>query len=163
VLPKDPSRDALDRASIVDEYGDLKRREKEFQPTKARLELLGKTIKSWYESEPADKEFVVETKKYSIKVSAREWKRTVDPVRLHKAVGLKRLLELVSVTLKALKDAGLEKLEILCVDTKQSGPRDLTLTPKAAVIPIAAGLKGKRVAQAAAALGEHFAEKEKAA
>lgn len=154
---------AAKRLSIVDEYGDLKRRVKEFQPTKARFELLGRTITSWYENEPAEKEFIVEGQKYSIKISEREWQRRVDAARLYKAVGIKRLLELVSVTLKALKDAGLEKLEILCVDKKQSGPRDLTVTPKAAVIPIAAGVKGKRVAQAAAALGEQFAEKEKAA
>jgi hypothetical protein len=161
VLPHKEAPESVDRAAIVDEYGELKRLEAAFKPTERRLETLRKTIQSWYATEPAEKEFVVEGKKFSVTISAREWEKKVDPKRLYKAVGIRRFLELVSITLEALKTAGLQKLEILCVDQKQTGKRRLTPTPKAAVIPIASGAKKK----ASATIDQAFqlGEKERAA
>jgi hypothetical protein len=132
---------AVDRLAIVDEYGDLSRESAAFSPKERRLTELRKIIQGWYESEPPAKDFIAEGKRFAIAVGPREYQKKVHPGRLYKLIGLKRLLAIVSVTLEALKAAGLEALSVHCVDTSQTGKRKLTPVAMAQAIPITSARK----------------------
>lgn len=138
-----------DRAALVDEYGDLAKRAAESAPFERRLKELRAIIQSWFIDASPQTEFSVEGNRYMVTVSARECERKVDPVRLYKAVGLKRFLKVVSVTLEAMKVAGMEKLNILCVDTRQTGKRKLTPIEKGKLLSMEAPPKTRKEVAAA--------------
>jgi hypothetical protein len=131
----------IDRAAIVDEYGDLAKESSAFSPKERRLTELRKIIQSWYEAEPPAKDFIAEGKRFTIAIGAREYQKKVNPLRLYKLIGIKRFLTVVSITLEAMKAAGMEALQIRCVDETHTGKRKLTPVAKAQTIPIASGRK----------------------
>jgi hypothetical protein len=136
-----PATPVLDRAAIVDEYGDLAKEASAFTPKERRLTELRRLIQSWYETEPPAKDFIAEGKRYSLAIAPREYQKKVNPLRLYKLIGIKRFLAVVSVTLEAMKAAGMEALQIRCVDESQTGKRKITPIAKAQTIPIASGRK----------------------
>lgn len=70
ITAKRPGR--ADRAAIVDEYGELRRKLALAKPDADRARELGEEIASWFDGKPGDQEFEVEGRRYIGQVSARQ-------------------------------------------------------------------------------------------
>lgn len=89
-----------ERAAIIDEYGELSRKVKEFKPTADRAAALGKTIAAWYDDRPAEDSFTAAGERFTVQVSARSNKRFIsNMVKLARILG-KRFYEVAFVRLE---------------------------------------------------------------
>jgi len=119
-----------DRASIIDEYGELSEKVAAWKPTLCpylqRFTELKLKILSWYELEPADQRFVAAGTRYKVAVKPRRRTRTVINVeKLVKLFGLAKIAKLWEPTL------GLIEKEVPAADhdkyikEERTGPREL--------------------------------------
>lgn len=135
----------LERAQIIDEYGDLQRRVKEFKLTQDRYEALGKTIQSWYEESDPEMPYLAEGLRYTITVSAKENQRKIKSIpKLYKFFGREKFLEICSVALGVLDKTLPEWLHAEHIVTARTGKR--RLDPIAKVVSIAEASELKRAA-----------------
>jgi hypothetical protein len=132
-LPAPPVPD-LEQRRMVDEYGELDRRMQMAKADIARYETLKRVIKSWFDQAPADATGAVEGEVYILHLSARERERRVRDIHeLVEAVGLEKVLALVSVPLGAIEDIiGKTRLETLTAEAR-TGSRRIKAVPKYAV------------------------------
>lgn len=118
-----------DREAIVDRFGLLKSRMKEYQPDIDEYERLGRRIKGWYDTEPADKSFTEHGSSYTVSISPRSNERLPDKPRIFAALGKRRFLELCGFTLKNTEKAfSGEELPRYVTET-QTGLRRLDVQP----------------------------------
>lgn len=121
---------SCDRAAIVDEFGELRRRIAEsklqLQPTLERADALESQILSWYEHEPPDQSFVADGHRYSVQVGARHWERKITGLRrLFRFLGQRRFLDLCTFPLKSIDKAIPEVEQSQFVEKTRTGPRSL--------------------------------------
>ena len=115
-----------DRAGIIDEYGELDRRVREFLPTLKAHEAARKIITSWYATEPGDQSFRAEGTLYAVQVGPRENRRRItDMLAVFKALGKSRFVELASIPLKALESCLTAEALGRFLTSERTGPRDV--------------------------------------
>lgn len=124
----------MDRATLIDEYGELCRQMDEMKPVIARYKELGSMLQSWYVDTPADQSVTAQGRLYSLQISPRDNQTTIKDIRkVYRVLGVAKFLKLCSITLKAVKenvDAGVyEGL----VETHRTGFRTLKTVLRAPV------------------------------
>lgn len=126
------------REQLIDEFGELDRLVNDFKPKAKRHEALKEIIRGWYCDQAAEQEFEPEGRLYRLQVSACENRSTVSPLKVYKDLGVKKLLQICEITLKAIKEAVGESAAAKYVTYAQTGSRKITAVAKAAPAPPAA-------------------------
>jgi hypothetical protein len=121
-----------DRAAIIDEYGELSRKVREFKPTADRAAALGKTIAAWYDDKPAEDAFTASGELFTVQVSARAQKRFVSNVfRLSRILG-KRFYELATIKLEDIDKFVAPELHPNFISASRAGNRRVEAVAKGA-------------------------------
>lgn len=121
---------------MIDEFGELKRREAEFGPVAARLRLLRETIASWLpEDHPGDQPATFQGSLYTVNLSIAQQQRKVTSFpRLFKVLGRTRFFGLLGKLqgwVSVLEgELGKEKAEFWLVQ-ERTGSRTITAVAKA--------------------------------
>jgi len=125
--------EAAARVALVDEYGDLQTELAPFKAKQARLEALAKTIRSWYVDQAGDQAHTAAGLRYQAVLGAKGSTTTLaDMPVIAKALGRKRFMLAVSITLKALQEfATPSQVTALAWKIPYTGSRDLLVTPLA--------------------------------
>jgi hypothetical protein len=128
----------VDRAAIVDEYGELRRKLALGKRDADRAKELGEQIASWFDGQAGDQEFQVEGRRYLAQVSARPLKRSVkDMVKLFLAIGKQAFLaacDFPAAAMDRLLDA---EQQTRLIHSEHVGKRRVTAVPKAAAAKVA--------------------------
>jgi hypothetical protein len=120
-------RAAAQRRGLVDEYGDLVATLAPLKNAIARKDEIAKTIRSWYAGEAASAAFTAAGDHYAALVGAKGNETRIDDLAaVYAALGHDRFLASCSLTLAALKAAGLDVAAFTSIE--QTGSRSLTVT-----------------------------------
>jgi hypothetical protein len=106
---KSVSVENLTDTQLADEFGELARLVDLFDPTQRRFEAARKEIDARFAEHPADQAASLEGSLYSVRLTARSNRRSfTDKVKaftlLRRAIGLKALIELITIPLEAAVD-----------------------------------------------------------
>lgn len=126
------------RHAVIDEYGELKRKEAAFQPTAQRLKLLRETIAGWIpDSHPADQPLSFSSKLFTVNCSPCQVQRVVSDKRgLFRKLGTMKFIELVSIGVTALENALGEDVATSWLERKRIGPRSISAVANASPEPL---------------------------
>lgn len=122
--------ESLARAVVVDEIGDLT---KELAPLKskiARREELAKVIRSWAADTDAAQPFSTEGERFSVLLSPKGNETVVNMVNVWTALGRKKFIQAVTVSLTTLKLLLPEATIASFTSKVQTGSRSLTVQEK---------------------------------
>ena len=118
------------KAKLVDEFGQLDLKVREFSPIKDRYEALRKEIQSWYENSSAGASFEAEGKAFLVTAGPRGMKRRLKGLAgLAKALK-KKFWDICTVKLEDLDAYVAEPERSKYVIEEQTGPRKVTVAPK---------------------------------
>jgi hypothetical protein len=116
----------MDRAKLIDEYGELCRQLDEIKPVILRHKELGSMLQSWYVDAPADQPATAQGRLYTLQISPRDNQTTITDIRkVYRVLGVSRFLELCSITLKAVKENVTPKVYEGLIETHRTGFRTL--------------------------------------
>lgn len=133
---------AIERAAIVDEYGELKRQIAEQKPVVDRAKLLENTIQSWFADAPADQTFIVSGARYEAQVGMRSKKRRIfDTLKLFAILGKAKFFEWCTVPLEVIDRIVPEGLHSSFLTEERTGSRSVKPVAKAVVMPSRKGAK----------------------
>lgn len=118
----------MHRAAVVDEYGELKRKEAAFQPTVARLRVLRSFIEGWIPPDhPADQPLSFSGKLYDVNCTMRRQERRVSRLSaLMRAIGRSRFFRVITVGVGVLEAEIGEEQAATWFDQKRTGPREIS-------------------------------------
>lgn len=123
------------RRAVVDRYGELKRRIREFQPIRDEYEKLSKEIQSWYDLAPDGQSFIAEGDRYSCQVSARDHETQIKSMSaVFRHFKQSEFLKLATIGLARLRKALPDELHAQFLITAQTGKRRLAPILKATPI-----------------------------
>ena len=106
MTPIDAPLSAARRAEIVDEFGRLDAKLAGVAGDVAKHKKLREQIAGWYEQADPEQEYVEHGERFTASISKRAEERKILSMRaVYRRLGLKRFLELVSMTLKNLDAA----------------------------------------------------------
>lgn len=117
-------------AKIVDEIGALERELEPAKPKIARLDLLRKALRSFYEDKPAASSFLAQGERFDIAVGAKAYETVVNVPKLFKEAGAALFMKIVSVTKKALESQVSPEIAMSVLSTEQTGTRTLKVVEK---------------------------------
>lgn len=124
------STTAEDRAQLIDEAGELHERLAPFKKDSDRLEAIRKTMRQWADD---DKAAAGDTVPYSgtthqVVLGKKKNERRIERmVRVLRALGARKFIRIVKITLKDLEKAlGPAAAQFIVED--QTGPRDVTIS-----------------------------------
>lgn len=119
----------------VDEFGELALNIEAFEKTTAAIEHaknlgrydeLKKLIPSWYDNEPANKDYTAAGKRWGVSVSERGFKREItDMAAIHKDLGDTKFLVLCGFRLEDADRHVSEAVQKTAIRKEQIGPRKL--------------------------------------
>jgi hypothetical protein len=116
----------MDRAKLIDEYGELCRQLDAIKPAVMRHKELGSMLQSWYVDTPADEPVTAQGRLYTLQISPRDHQTTIKDIRrVYRVLGVAKFLELCSITLKAVKESVDAKVYEGLVETHRTGFRTL--------------------------------------
>jgi hypothetical protein len=93
-----------DERTIVDEYGEIRRKIAEFKPVPDRGTVLAGIIQGWFADLPAAEGSIADGYRYQVHISPREKQRSIlDIAKLYRLFGVKRFLQLVKIPLEVLE------------------------------------------------------------
>ena len=121
---------------LIDEYGELCRRDQERKPEEARKAWLKEQIEQYYAKLPAATPTVAQGHLYSLQISARQVKRTItDPMKLwnllRKQLGAEALVALAKILLETVDKFIPESKHSLFLVSERTGPRTFVAVAKA--------------------------------
>lgn len=121
-----------ERTAIIDKFGELDRKVREFKPFADQHEKLKKQIQAWYDGEPADSSHVAEGASYSVQISARGNERTITNIlKVYRLLGLQIFLDHCSIPLKHIDKLIDPGKHALFLTEAQTGTRRLIAVAKA--------------------------------
>lgn len=112
------------RKELIDEFAELDRLLKLYKPQLDRHKELKAEILSWGDAESfkATDRPTFDSREFRVLLSARENKSWItDKMEVFQRLGQKTFIEIAGITLKAVREAGLEDL----TETEQIGPREI--------------------------------------
>lgn len=130
-MPTGKAAVSIDRAALVDEAGKLETRLAPFSADAKRLEALRKEFRKWADDDKVDGNATTSYQgtKFSVALGRKELKRRIiSMAKVLKAIGAKRFVNIVSVTLKDL-EAELGAAAAAHISEERTGSRDITITP----------------------------------
>lgn len=131
LLVQAPSRD---RASIVDEYGELCRELDAFKPKIDRKEALGREIRGWYDSASPHVAYIETGSNFEVQISPRSNERKVTSwSKVFKILGKVEFLKWATITLKDLDPLIPPHLKHEVIREEQTGRRTLKPVAKASM------------------------------
>jgi len=120
----------LARASVVDEAGALELKLAPHRADLKRLEELRKTIRGWYDTEPAGMTFSPHGDEYFAMVGACGFQTRIhDMLAVFQHAGEEEFLGACSLSLDALGSIVPSSLVSAVTAKEQTGPRSLALQP----------------------------------
>lgn len=120
------------RGALVDELGELQTRLEPHRADLRREEALRREIRGWMAVDDPEHAASFEGRLYIAQVGPRKIERAPVIAKVFEALGVKKFLQLCSITLKAVEDhVPLPKRDGLIVQ-RRSGYRDVSVTPKPA-------------------------------
>ena len=132
-----------EQRTLVDEFGELDRKYRLWNPDLKRYEALKHIIKPWFRDLPGDQAATAQGTTYTLNVTPCEQESTPEKKRIYRLLGPKLFLEVAEITQKALK-AALETLKKTdqfdqCFTKPRTGSRILSAVQSApAPVPPAA-------------------------
>lgn len=90
-------------AEQIDELGALEKRVLPFRADLTRIEQLRKAVRGHFDASPASEPFEARGARFTALIGARAEQRSVNPLKLIKAIGLKLYASLCTPTLAALE------------------------------------------------------------
>ena len=93
------------REQLIDEYGELDRQYRLWQPKEKRYEALKAEIKGWYENAPAEQPQACFGHLYQINLTAMQNESTPDTMKLWKKFGKAGFLKLIVIYKTAVQKA----------------------------------------------------------
>ena len=122
----------MDRAALIDEYGELSRQLDELKPAIARHRELSQILQSWYSDAPADQPDTARGRIYILQISPRDNHTSFKDLRkVYRVLGVSKFLKLCSITLKAVKEAVPAEVYEGLTETHRTGMRTLKTVPRA--------------------------------
>ena len=119
--------EAVSRRAVVDEYADLVAETTPWKAKFTRRDDLAKIIRDWYVNADANKAHLAEGDRFQVLLSPKGNETVIDMVKVWAALGRKKFIEAVTVSLTALKEV-VPAATIAAMTTKnQTGSRSLTV------------------------------------
>jgi hypothetical protein len=115
--------------SMIDELGDL---EAEVQPMKARIariDTLRAALRAEYSTKDSLTPYTANGERFTLNVGAAGNATVIDRERLHKLIGPKKFMQVVTVTVKAITDLCGAAIAGAVSSSQQTGTRSLSIVP----------------------------------
>lgn len=103
--PESPAASTVSRESLIDEYGELDRKYRLWQPYEKRYEALKAEIKGWYADAPAEVPQVAEGTLYRVNLTAQQNESTPNLPMIWKKFGKAGFFKLVVIWKTAIAKA----------------------------------------------------------
>ena len=118
-------------AELIDELGSLEVRMAQMKPLAVRAKMIRETIQAWMDRRKPNASGSFEGKRYVVQVGPRGNQTQVSDMRnLFEELGKAVFLSGCSFTLRALKEVLPEERRARFVTVTQTGPREVTVTPR---------------------------------
>lgn len=122
---KSPPVNATLIAAQVDELGALEKRLAPYRADLKRVEALRKAIRQHFDGSPAGLSFEPRGDKFFAMVGARANERSINPVKLIKAIGVKLYAQLATIGLGVLEANVAPDICAAVISTDATGPRPI--------------------------------------
>ena len=120
-------------AAQVDELGGIERELAPIRHKIAREEYLKKAIRATFEFSEADKPFEANGAKYTALLGPKALQRSLNPLKLIKAIGVKAYAAIAKVTLTDLENNVAAEIVAGVVTSANTGTRSLKIFAKAPI------------------------------
>lgn len=120
------SKTPVDYAALADEWGELRRRIDLLKPDQARIKAVEALLQPLLDLQPADMPMTLNGLVYQLQVSPCEHQTKINDIaEVRRAMTAAAFLEIVSVTLKALKPVVSEFKFLQLTTTARTGSRSI--------------------------------------
>ena len=116
--------------SMVDELGDLEKELAPFKPKIARVEAIRKALRDKYREEDSSKTFTLDGLRWQAVLGPCGNASEISVRALFKAIGVRKFLELATISIKAATAAVPAEILSACMSVSQTGSRQLTVVPR---------------------------------
>ncbi len=116
-------------AVLVDELGELQKDLAPFIAKFARVVAIQKALREAFRNDAQDRSIVIAGQSWRAHLSACGNQSKISVRALYKAIGIRQLLSIASVTLTAAAATVSPEVLATCTETTQTGPRKLTVVP----------------------------------